>query len=161
MKKTILAIVAIVAMALSSNAATQYSHSLDLNKKDGTKVSYLFLHTPVATFEGDNLKITLSATDESVLHPIDDLESLTFSKTEVEGSVDAILPGSMAFGISAETLDASGLPCCTVVAVYDLEGRLVASSTTGADGSASVAIAHLPAGVYAVKAGNHSFKFIR
>jgi len=79
MKKTIIAIAAVLASAITASAV-DYKHKLIVNKADCTKVEYKFEDTPVATVEGDDLKIELASTRESVLYPIADLASLTFEK---------------------------------------------------------------------------------
>lgn len=159
MKRYIIAITAALATAISASAV-DYAHKLLVNKTDGTKVEYKFEDAPVASIEGDDLKISFQYSDETVLHPIADIANLTFDKTEV-GIEGIFTQGSVTFGLTRDLLEAAGLPAGTTVRIYDMAGMLHAEATCDADGVASVSIASLGQGVYLVKAGNNSFKFIR
>lgn len=161
MKKIIIAITAVLAAAMAVSAA-DYKHKLIVNKADGTQVEYRFEDTPIATVEGDDLKIELASTRESVLYPISDLANLTFEKKEydsVEGVGDDA--GRVSFGISRETLEVNGLAAGVTVSVYDLTGMLRVSGVCDATGAVSLGIGSLGSGVYLVEAGNNTFKFIR
>jgi len=161
MKKTIIAIAAVLASAITASAV-DYKHKLIVNKADGTKGEYKFEDTPVATVEGDDLKIELASTRESVLYPIADLASLTFEKKEYD-SVECIGDDStrVSFGISREALEVSGLTAGASVSVHDLSGMLRATGVCDASGSVTLDIGSLGNGVYIVEAGNNTFKFIR
>lgn len=159
MKKIIFSILAIVAMAFNA-LAVEYTHVLVVNKKDGTNVEYKFTDMPVVTFEGENMKITLSSDDSKVYHPIEDLKNLTFALTE-DRAVGSVESNSVQFGLSNEALEAFGLEEGTRVSVYDMSGRLVGDAVADAIGFASVNLTGFDKGVYAVKAGNNSFKFAR
>lgn len=161
MKKTIIAIAAVLASAITASAV-DYKHKLIVNKTDGIKVEYKFEDTPVATIEGDDLKIELVSTKESVLYPIADLANLTFEKKEYD-SVESVGDDAsrVSFGISRETLEVSGLAAGTSVSVHDLSGMLRATGVCDASGSATLDIGSLGSGVYIVEAGNNTFKFIR
>lgn len=144
-------------MAATSAFAGEFLYSVIVNKTDGTKVEYQFADKPVATLEGDNMKMTCGG--ESVLYPFASIENLTFDK---RSGVDGVtVDGNVAFGLTREALEASGLQEGTLVNIYDVSGALRASGAAGVDGSVSVSLDGLGSGVYVVKAGNNSFKFVR
>lgn len=142
-------------------SAVDYIHTLIVNKTDGTKVEYKFENVPVATIEGDDLKIELLTTSESVLYPIADIVNFTFEK-ELSG-VDNISSDEarVSFGITRESLEASGLASGAELSVYNAAGMLCVKAVCGDNGSVSVDISTLDKGVYVVNAGNNTFKFIR
>ena len=160
MKKTIIALAAVWATAFGASAV-DYTHTLIINKTDGTKVEYKFADVPVATLEGDDLKIELLTTSENVLYPIADIVNFTFEK-ELSG-VDNISSdeGRGSFGITREALDVSGLASDTEISIYNAAGMLCVKAVCGDNGTVSVDISTLDKGVYVVNAGNNIFKFIR
>lgn len=124
-------------------------------------MEYKFADSPVASIEGDDLKISFPYSGETVLHAIADITNLTFDKVEVNGIEGIFTKGSVTFGLTRDLLETAGHPAGTTLRIYDMAGTLHAEATCDADGSASVSIASLGQGVYLVKAGNNSFKFIR
>lgn len=160
MKKMIIALAAALATAFGASA-TDYAYTLVLNKTDGQHVKYLFENTPVATIEGDEVTILETATKQQVTYPIADILNFTFEY--VDNGVEGVIsnPGDVAFGLTADTLEAYGLPSGTEVAIFDMAGNLRVTGVSAVDGSASLGIAGLEKGVYIVKAGKHTFKFIR
>lgn len=160
MKKIIFTLAAILTMAFSS-LAVNYTHSLIINKHDGTDVEYKFTDQPVASFDGNNLKITLNSTGQTLFHPISDVANMKFTKYEDTG-VESIQPSANpSFGLTKDTLEASGIEAGTQVNVFDLNGAVVAKGIADASGIATLDISALPAGVYAVAAGKHAFKFVK
>lgn len=163
MKKTIIAIAAALTAVFGTSAAAVYTHTLVINKSDGTKVEYKFEDIPVAEILGDELKITVGLTGESVIHPIVGMVNMTFDKQELGGIglVPVGDPGAVSFGISREALDVAGLAAGCDVMIYDVAGVLVAVGKAGVDGSVSVPLSGLGNGIYIVSAGKATFKFTR
>lgn len=159
MKKTIIALALAVATAFGASAAN-YEYSLLVNKTDGTSVAYLFQDSPVATIEGENLKIT-STTDEGVLHPIEDLSNLTILRKETSGVATLVDKGAAAFGVTRQTFDAAGLAAGAEISIFSADGMLCAKGSADSEGRAAIDISSLGKGVYMVRAGKNSFKFIR
>lgn len=162
MKKILLAVAALLVSAFAVNAAgIEYAYTLVVNKTDGTKIEYKFAEMPVVQTQGDDIKITLGMTQQSVLYPMADVNNFTFDR-ETNGINDVIGDETrVSFGLTANTLEAAGLAPGTIVAVYNASGSMVARGTCDADGVASISIASLAKGVYVVSAGSNSFKFIR
>lgn len=150
---------AVIAAVFGANALEQYY--VQVNKTDGTQVRYWFIDIPVAQLEGDDLKFTMAQTRETVLHPLAEVSNLTFGKEDsgVEG-VGAEGQG-VSFAVTAETLVMTGAAAGCEVALHDMAGTLCARGAADAAGTLSLSIGHLDKGVYLVKAGKNSFKFIR
>ncbi len=142
--------------------ATDYAYTLVVNLTNGDKVSYLFENSPFAMIEGDDLKITEVATMQEVVFPISDLINMTFEREEIPDGIKPLLDaGKVAFGLTRSTLDAYGLEPGTELFIYDADGKLMIAGNSGSSREASLDISSLEKGVYVVKAGNYSFKFIR
>lgn len=159
MKKTIIALAAAIAAAFSASAYEQYF--VQVNKTDGTEVRYWFLDVPVAQIEGDDLKFTMAMTHETVLYPFAEVNNLTFGKVDLAVEGIGTDHTGVSFAITAETLEMTGAAAGCEVAVYDAAGALRARGTADAAGALSLPVGQLDKGVYLVKAGNNSFKFIR
>lgn len=160
MKKFMIAAATVLASAFGAYAAGEYTHSVLVNLKEGDNVAYKFEETPVAQIDGDNLKITLGTTGQSVLYPFADVVNLTFNK-EVSGVAGVNDDATATFGLSSETLEATGLTAGTEISVFDAGGALRVRGTANDNGYAAVYVGNLDKGVYLVKAGKHTFKFIR
>lgn len=161
MKKHILALAVALSSAFCAAAADEYAYSLSVNQKDGTKVEFRFDEEPVATIEGDDLKITLYDDMRSVLFPIAQLENLTIAKSNLTG-VDAIAEqGKVSFGLSRQSLDVEGLSAGVNIDVFASDGRHVAHAVSDDNGAVRIDLSSLGSGIFVVKAAKQSFKFIR
>lgn len=161
MKKTILAIGAALAVAISAQAAVDYTHTLVANMNDGTQTKFEFQDIPVATIEGEDLMITLMTTMDSYAIPMSELVNITIDRQESGVKGIEAESNAVRFGLTHDQLEVWGLPEATDVTVTDINGILQARGTASADGYAAVAIGELGKGVYIVKAGKNGFKFIR
>ena len=150
---------AVVAAAFSANALTHYY--VQVNKTDGSEERFWFYDMPVAQLEDDNLKMTVVMTQEAVLYPLTEVNNLTMGYVDlgVEG-VGGDSTG-LSFTITNETLKMTGAAAGCEVTLYDMAGALRARVAADAAGTLSLPIGHLDKGVYLVKAGKTSFKFIR
>lgn len=147
MKKSIIAAAFALIAASGMAAELEYSHSVVVNLKEGNSVSYKFEDIPVATIEGDNLKIEVSATHQSVLYPFADVVNLTFDKKPASGVSEVESQGKVYFGITADALEAGGLEPGTTVNIYDTAGALRMSGTADGTGTALIATSGLDKGV--------------
>lgn len=165
MKKFIFAAVAVLASVFGVSAENVvYAYKLIVNQKDGTSVEFKFEEEPVATLEGDDVKITLYAADDidnGVLFPIAQLQNFTFEKDALSGVSEVASKADVSFGLTRTALQVAGLEAGQAVDIFSADGRQVARGICDANGNATIALEALPAGVYAVKAGKSTFKFIR
>ncbi len=150
---------AVIAAVFGANALEQYY--VQVNKTDGTQERFWFYDMPVAQLEDDNLKFTMAQTHETVLYPLAEVSNLTMGCVGmgVDGVGDDF--SGVSFAVTAETLVMTGAAAGCEVAVYDTAGSLRARGAADAAGSLSLPVGHLDKGVYLVKAGKNSFKFIR
>lgn len=162
MKKYILVILAVVASVFTTYADELYAYTLKVNQKNGDQMTFKFQDEPVATIEGENLKISLlTVAGEDILVPISNLENLTFEKNALSGVENMKAAAGVAFALTKTALNAEGLEAGTVVSIYAIDGRIAAQGVCDATGNCSISLENVAPGVYAVKAGNNSFKFVR
>jgi len=163
MKRVITAIVCLMAL-MASNAAVPYDFSLVITKTNQEEICYKFASIPVATFENDDMIITTYDPNDkvTVTYPMDEVANMHFVSTpagieEIEGAGKQM----PTFAVDNNNLYAGGLPAGVEVSIYTISGLKAAAGITDADGSATVNISSLAAGVYAVSAHGNSFKFIK
>lgn len=162
MKKYIIAIAAALATAFGASAA-DYAYTLVLNRADGTKSNFLFSDIPIATIEGDDLNILENITGISVIVPIADIVNFTFEKELIPDGVEnvSLEAARVSFALTRESLDVKGLSESTEVLIFDAKGALCVKGSSDSNGAITLDISSLDKGVFLVKAGNNSFKFIR
>lgn len=164
MKKIILSAAALL-MTLGAYAYDVYSHTVYITKADGTTVEHAFNLLPVATFEGDNMVIDFTMTDENggtiprVTYAMNEVKNISFTKTL--GVDDIAADRNVRFGLTRDLLQVAGLEPGTAVAIYSVSGITVARATADTTGEAAISISSLTPGTYVVVAGTNTFKFIK
>lgn len=156
MKRIILA----AALALSSVAmfAEGFAHSLIVSKKSGETVEYKFEADPRVSFDAGDMVIATG--QQQVRHAIADLEKLSFTKTVGIDKVEAN-KSDISVAVTSSYVEVEGIAPGTVLTVYSLEGRNVASAVADAQGTAQASIANLAPGIYVAACEAHSFKFVK
>lgn len=142
MKKLILSIVFMLALALSVNAAEP---TLTINGKEVEKT------VTKITFEGDN--VVLHFGNETEAH---DMNSVVLTFSALSG-IDEIISYSFN-GIIDGNIVLGGIPTGTVVEIYDTTGKLRVSEKITSD-PANIDITTLNKGIYLLKAGKNCVKF--
>lgn len=142
MKKTY-AILAFLCCASLGHAAGK---ALQIEFNDGKKAVYALAKQPAVTFYGPDF--TIKSADAETSYPRADVKNFTF--------VDYSTTGIGMVGTTAYTYINNVFGCQGHdIEVYDLSGSRIAA---GAD---SVSLTSLPAGVYVVRANNHSIKVVK
>lgn len=165
MKRIITAIVGLMAL-MASNAAVPYDFSLVITKTNQEEVCYKFASIPVATFENGDMIITTYAPDNKVTvsYPMDEVANMHFVSEPKQDGLEAIEGTARpmpTFAVDNNNLYADNLAAGIEVGIYTISGLKVADGITDAEGSVTVNISDLAAGVYAVSANGNSFKFIK
>lgn len=159
MKKKILAALCAIFAIAGARAEYYDYHFVVLNLTDSQTVEFAFADEPVATFDGSDLVITTDGGINKVAYGTEEIARITFR--EMPSGVEKTEAVSLRISVRGDVLHISGLAEGAGVKVYALDGRLVVSAAAGADQTAVADLSGLPSGVYAVKAGNESFKFIK
>lgn len=157
MKKYILTAVMLVSAIICASAD---NYSLQVNFKDGNSLEFAFAERPVMTFNKDNMKIT-EAGMKSYTYIVNDvldmkINRLTDGISGVKGANT-----TPTFSINGGVLTGKGAKPGSKATVYDAAGVLAATATVDETGTFSVAIDHLPKGVYVVGAAGVQFKFLK
>lgn len=152
---------AAAALMMAAGAfADNYDYTLRVNLKEGEKVDFLFSRTPVATFTESDMVITADQGTSTVAYPMANVANMEIVSTSV--AVESIKAESVAsFALEADILNGAGLKADAEVAIFSVNGQMIARTATDSDGRFSISIANLAKGVYVVNAGGVSFKFIK
>lgn len=146
MRKKIIA-VSIALMSLCGIANADVVQTLTINGQKVEKV------VSQLTFSGDNVVLHFADSEES--YALEDVV-IDFSGTTSIDKVSAFKLNGFVDG----NLDISGLSAGTVVSIFDVSGKKLASVKTSS-GSAHIDLGGLNAGVYILKAGNQIVKFVK
>ena len=161
MKKYILAAMALVASVIGMRGEdTVTVYSLFVNTASGDKIEYAFEKKPVATFEGENLVITVSDAP-GVEYPMSNVKNITLEGKEVSGVAEAELAADLRISVTDVLLGIKGLSANAEVRVYSISGALAASGKADEAGNIEISIDGLAKGVYVVSLPGHSFKFVK
>ena len=157
MKRYILAICALL-VAVASQAAIA-GKTLLVTMKNGNETEFKFSATPVATFEGTDMKITTDRGGAVVTMPVADVENMTLID-DLSG-VSEVSANRVSFVIGDSEIQGSGFAPATAAALYSLDGMLLDRCATDDSGCFMLAIPVGAKGTYIVKAGDRCFKFIK
>ena len=158
MKRYIIALCALF-MAVAAQAATSYK-SLLVTMKNGNETEFKFSATPVATFEGADMKITTENGASVVTMPVADVEKMTIVDDKSE--VKEIAGTTRATFIIRDTeILGTGFAPNAGVALYSIAGTLLQRGNADDNGCFSISIPDGAKGTYIVKAGDRSFICIK
>lgn len=142
--------------SLSGWAEEQVS-TLDVWTKSGERITYYLSEHPVAAYSGSDLVLK---TDElTVNYPLAKLHKFTFGSEAT--SVESISLPDGRMQMQKGMLCLSGFRVGEMVSIYSIGGQNVMNATIGSDGTAILFIESLATGVYVVKAGSVTHKFIK
>ena len=124
--------------------------------EDGTSAEYKCSDRPVVRHDGDELVLTVNGGAEL---RISAKESASFTvKEDLTGVEQVEKKGTVE--MKKESIDLSNLKSGTLAVIYDTNGRQVAQ-ILATDGHGRLNTANLSHGIYVVKAGGITFKFVK
>ena len=135
---------------------------LVVTETDNTVTEFALSDAPVVSFSGGELVVTCG--DDELRTALSGIRDYSFAvrkvatairSVAVTGSADVPTP---TFSISDARI--SGLKPGTRVGVYNLNGNMVSTVAASADGSVSIALDHLPKGVYILRTPTKNFKVV-
>lgn len=154
MVKKLLASLAMACMAIGANAESNY---MTVEKINGSKISFLLADNPVITYKDGNLVINK---DEKTTYSFDDIKNYHFTEKNETGVESVSSVALRIVWIDDATIEVQNAQPGSVVALTAINGTVVATSKSDAEGKATVKMPN-NAGVYVLSAGNQSFKIIR
>lgn len=142
--------------ALAVATASAEVKYLIVSRTDGSKASFALADEPVVKNTATELTVETSATTVTI--PFAELENYSFSETGPVKVEDITAEESHSYHDGQVTFN--GLKPGSEIYVYALDGREVMRGAADADGYSSLDLRGLGTGVYIVRTGNSSFKFI-
>lgn len=162
MKKYIIAVISMVLMSLSARAQeTELEYILSINTMSGETIDYLFSAKPVATFEGEDMLITLAGEEAVAAYPMADIKNITFSSKESGVDETQALQRNIVVRITKDSVAISGMEPESEMRIFSLAGELITVKRAGADGSVDYGTSGLVPGVYVVSIPGKTFKFMK
>ena len=153
-----LAVVALLGVCLAAMAQTE-SARLVVWLKNGQKVYHDLADKPETRF---NVGYLMLSTDKvSVTYPLTDVLRYTYEGNIPVVSVPDIKPGEMRFQQGADEMRFDGLAAGTVMEVYSSDGKLLRTQKAVQGQTAVVSLKGQPTGLYIVKIGDASYKFMK
>lgn len=148
------ALTALCALAVTTaSAEVKY---LIVSRTDGSQASFALADDPVVKNTASEL--TVESTASSITVPFTDLVNYTFSETGIDAVKEITTEETHSYRDGKVTF--TGLTPGSQILVFSMDGREVLRSNADADGFASVDLSVLGSGVYIVRTGSSSFKFI-
>lgn len=148
----------LVLIGAQISLADEAKQVLMLELRDGSRVAYYLESHPKVTFSGSDL--CLSTFDVEVSYPFDEVRKYTFEMANPT-AVSAPSGGSSAVQVHSDGVRFSGLSSGAEVSVYAANGRRVLVRRAGSDGSCSVSLEAMPAGVYVIQYGKSNLKMMK
>lgn len=155
MKRILLSFLVAI-LALSSWA--EDINAMMLHLASGKQVVCLLDEKPIVTFSGDELVLTTHMNEVS--YQSADVLKFTYLYVDPSGINQVGVPQSM-FLFSGNALSVTGAEPDSQIAVYSVDGALVASAKTNKKGAASIVLPDQPGKVYVVKTSVANFKITK
>lgn len=118
------------------------------------RTTFRMAERPVVSFTDADVKMVCGNTE--VLFPLTEDLRLTIEETDVETLIEQATDGT--FTLTPYAITAQG---CDGLSLYSTDGKLLATTTASADGTASLSLRQWPRGTYIVKTGNKAFKIAK
>lgn len=153
-----MAVVALLGISLAATGQTEPAR-LVVWLKNGQKVYHDLADKPETRF---NVGYLMLSTDKvSVTYPLTDVLRYTYEGVIPIVSVPDIKPGEMRFQQGADEMRFDGLAAGTVIEVYSSDGKLLRTQKAVQGQTAVVSLKGQPTGLYIVKIGDASYKFMK
>lgn len=134
-------------------------NTLTIHQKDGQQFSYGFSDKPVITYTESYLVLTTSK--NVVEFPLSALSKFTFS--DIENAVIAVKDNSSkpSLNLDEYTVSISDAEPDQPVSLLSIDGKILSTYKTGADGSVKFSIAELTTGTYIIKSESLTCKILK
>lgn len=146
MRKFICSLILLIVTSLLTVSA---QNTLTIHQKDDSKFGYGFSEKPVITYTETDLVLKTAKT--VVEYPLSAILKFTF--TDSETAVSDIKSGtnSPVLQLDNNTVYISGVEPLQQVSLIDINGKVLSTYKTDANGSISFSITELPEGIYIIK----------
>ncbi len=153
-------LLSLLLLTFSALTFAQKKDVLGIFMKDGTSVYFLLEEKPLITFENTDVKVVSSA-DEAVLErsQVDRFEFVNEIPTAIEDVEEEVNREKCELTHNAIYL--SGLAPGCKVQLFSIGGQSILATSANGDGTATITIDSLPAGIYLVNYNENTIKFIK
>lgn len=156
LQRTILSL-ALLLPAWNAWADSGTISALKIHCKSGEAVTVLLGERPQVTFSNNDLVLTTQT--NVVCYPADEVLKFTYlNEDEVITGISQAHSSGSVFSFADEGLQVKHLAPESVVSVYTVDGKLLLSAQTDAQGSATLQLPEVAGGVYVVKTPSVTFK---
>lgn len=132
---------------------------------DGSRYAYALSEHPVVTYSGGELQLSTQA--QQIAYDATDVRKFTFSTTDITfenqqpPATGISTPKEPLFGMQDGEIHISGIRPGSPINIYTLDGKLLHTEATDANGTAHLSITPYPAGVYIIKTETITHKIIK
>lgn len=158
-KRRFVMLFAALLMAVVSVKAQDTMQRLVVWQKSGEKVYFDLSEEPETTFEEGVLVIQTSTT--LVRYPISDVMRYTYEGEMTAIKKPVVQPGEIVFRQGADELSFDGLPEGVKLEVFSIDGKPLLSETARQGKTTVISLANYPTGIYIVKLGETTYKFLK
>lgn len=156
LQRTILSL-ALLLPAWNAWADSGTISALKIHCKSGDAVTILLGERPLVTFANNDLMLTTQT--HVVCYPADEVLKFTYlDEDEVITGIGQAHQSGSVFSFVDENLQVKHLVPESAVSVYTVDGKLLVTAQTDAQGSATLALPEVAGGVYVVKTPSVTFK---
>ncbi len=125
--------------------------------RDNAQHTFVLADKPEVTFEGTDLVVTCVSSTTTFALP----DVIRFTYLNATDAVEEITKDQTKVNFKDGMIVVSGLKANATVAVYSIDGKLVARLTARDTGTYSLNLTDLPTGVYIVKADCVTYKIAK
>ena len=143
---------------ISGMAYAQKDRVLSLSMYDGTSVTFFLKDKPRVTFEGDYVEVVAETSQSKIKRS--DVAEIKFLYEEDNAGIDETKVNETV-GIGNEYVFVGNLQTGCSVKVLSVDGRLVIDEAADENGSVTISLSALSAGIYILNYNNTTIKFIR
>lgn len=136
-------------LLVTSLLTVSAQNTLTIHQKDGSKFGYGFSEKPVITYTETDLVLKTAKT--VVEYPLSAILKFTFIDSETAVSEIQSETKSPILQLDNYTVYISGAEASQLVSLIDINGKVLSTYKTDANGSISFSITELPEGIYIVK----------
>ena len=128
-------------------------------QKSGEKVYINLTEEPETTFEEGNLVIKTKTT--TISYSLEDVLRYTYEGPATAISAPKLQPNEIIFSQQRDQMTFEGLPDGAQITIYSTDGQQITTQTVHNGQPSVVSFAGLPAGIYIVKTGDATYKFLK
>ena len=128
-------------------------------QKTGEKVYIDLAEQPETTFAGGNLVINTQT--NTISYPLKNVLRYTYEGKATAISAPKLQPNEVAFKQNGDMMVFDGLSDGAQIIVYSADGQQLSVQTAHGGQPSIVSFVGLPAGIYIVKTGDATYKFLK